>query len=761
MVLRKYPAIYLLTLIVLGIVAADLSRLPAWLFLAIAVPLSLGGLWQAFARRTPLATCLFGLSLLCLAATCFALRAYDFGPRHLSRLPLQSERYRVVGTVADWPRLEPGRTELTIEIDSLGIETMAPASGGILLRIPDTSLTLQREDRVVFTSCLDQPPRGDIGGFDYARYLRLHGIHAIAYANLGRDIQVRQGRGSQLFQFVDQLRVEILSVFNTCLDPATAAMAAGFLIGETRDIPPEVYRWFRRSGTLHLLAVSGSNVALVIGFILVLVRPFSVSRRVRAVILLIAIVLFTLLSYAEPSVVRAAVMAGLIIIATQLNRRTDLNNIIALAAVVILLVSPGQLFDVGFQLSFVTAWGMILVLPRIYRPIWNRMRWNWLRIVVFSAVVTIVAQLFSIPLIALYFKEAPLLAWPANLVVVPIVSLAVIAVLVLIVASAVLPGLGTIVSVPVDLILHSVLHLLNFFGSDKMPAIDTAWVTTPMVLLYYSLLVTAVFATTGRRARRLAVLGTAAALAVMLTLAAVRTFSDNPRLEIFTRRISGGLLVLISDSATGQSDLILTDFSTPTVPSVDHPIDRTLYSLGIANIRYLVLLAADYDAVPGLLRTADRFNTDSVIVSRAMTATLADIASESFNSRLPLPVCPVFNFPNHSDSPGLEIGEGFARLRSRDVDIAISRNPDLAQRLKFSSGHSRCLLITGGSIPYPELERLCTAVNLDIVCCAKIEQLPPDTARQACRKVDLRHVAGIRVILTSDSANPLKLVGLP
>ena len=759
--LRRFPAIFLLTLIVLGIVAADLSRLPAWVFLVGAVPLALAGLWQTFAGRVAAAASMFGVALICLSATYFALRTYDFGPRHLNQLLLQSERYRVVGTIADWPHLEPGRTELTIDVDSIGIETMTPAFGGILLRIPDTSLAFQRGDRIVFTSRLDPPPGGAIGGFDYARYLRLHGIHAIAYANIGRDIQVGQGGGPRLLGFVDSIREDILTVFRASLDPNTAAMAAGFLIGETRDIPPDVYRWFRRSGTLHLLAVSGSNVALVLAFVLVLLRSFTVSRRTRAIILLAAIVVFALLSYAEPSVVRASVMAGLVIIATQLNRRTDLNNIIALAAAVILLAAPGQFFDVGFQLSFVTAWGMILVLPRIYKPIWNRLRWNWLRIVVFSAVVTVVAQLFSIPLIALYFKEVPLLAWPANLIIVPVVSLAVLAVLVLLTAAAIMPELATIVGVPVDVILHAVLHLLGMFGSDRMPTLETGWVTTPIVLVYYGLLVIGVGAITNRRARRLVILGTAVVLAGLLSFASVRTFTGQPGLEVFARRISGGIFVLISDPQTDQSDLIITGFSSPSVPSIDHPIDRTLYSLGVSDLRCLVLLAADYDAVPGLLRAADRFGTDSVIISAKLSATVADVAAESFNGQLPLPVCSNNLLPQPKPSSGLTIGEEMVRLTTDQVDLIIARNADLTRHLTFSPDRPGHVLISGGSLSSADLQRRCPRLDLDIVCCAKIEQAPTDTSALSCRRVDLRKVAGIRVILTPNSANPLKLVGLP
>jgi len=195
------------------------------------------------------------------------------------------------------------------------------------------------------------------------------------------------------------------------LGPVQFALASGFLIGETRDIPTEIYAMFRDSGTLHLLAVSGANVALVIVFFVWAMRPFSLGPGKRSVILLIVIAVFTGVSYGDPSVMRASIMAALVIGARMLGRPFDLNNIIATAALMILLISPAQLFEVGFQLSFVTAWGLVLVVPRVAAKLQTYHERIWYRWLALPLVVAFVAQVFSAPLIAFYFQRIPCSLW--------------------------------------------------------------------------------------------------------------------------------------------------------------------------------------------------------------------------------------------------------------------------------------------------------------------------------------------------------------
>jgi len=383
-----------LVLVTAGIIFADLVRPPIWLFLFLCLVFAVTGL--AFLSRSSMHKVIifFGLSLFCFSAYHFGIKFYQFGPDHISRFVSDKKYYQIFGRVADWPDLKTNRTEIKIAVDSLGRDHKAPVKGSILLKISDTTTAFQRGDRLEFFGTIyPLKVKSDPGSFDYGRYLQLQGMFGIVYLPTVLEIRVDRSRRSGLIGMVDKIRAAINDSFSRNLSSTSAALASGILIGETREIPDEIYERFRDSGTLHLLAVSGSNVALIILFMVLILRPFSMKRKQRGMILISGVFIFALLSYGEPSVVRASLMATLVLVATIIERRIDLNQIIATAALIILLIDPAQLFNVGFQLSFATAWGLIFITPKIsglFKQFQNKLWFRWL---VFPLLVSLVAQI--------------------------------------------------------------------------------------------------------------------------------------------------------------------------------------------------------------------------------------------------------------------------------------------------------------------------------------------------------------------------------
>ena len=388
---RNYPSVFVLVLVVIGIVAADWLVLSPYWLLPAAVVFFMAAAYAVSRQRRSTGIALMGLTFCFVSAFQFGLKYNQAGPGDLRTLLKEPILGRVFGRVSDWPRLKPGRTEIVVDLDSLersdqvGVDRRR-VDGSLLLKVSDTTTALQRGDRVSFRARLYPVRERRRAGFDYGRYLNLKGIGAVAYLPTLLSVEVDRRPALGFYAVVDYLRSAVRGSLDRNLSEQAAGLARGFLIGETRDIPPDIYGMFRDSGTLHLLAVSGSNVALVIFFLIWLMRPFWFSPPVRSAILLTVIVIFAGLSYGDPSVVRASIMATLVIGARLLGRTYDLNNIIAATALVILLIEPAQLFDVGFQLSFATAWGLIFITPRL-TPLFKRFHdRRWYRWLVFDHV---------------------------------------------------------------------------------------------------------------------------------------------------------------------------------------------------------------------------------------------------------------------------------------------------------------------------------------------------------------------------------------
>lgn len=623
---RKYPSIFILVFTVVGIISADMRLAPAWLYLSLTLLCCLTGLLLLSYSRRAVVPFLFGLSLLFFAGFHFSIKYYDVGARHIARYISQKKVYHIYGEVSDWPDLKTDRTEIKIELDSVTDTRTYRVSGTILLKISDTTTVLQRGDRVEFYGRI-YPVRGGSysSSFDYRRYLNLKGVFGIVYLPTLLDLRIDKGNRYSLFNFVDHLRTNIRNCFYAHLSLTAAALASGFLIGETRDIPTEIYHRFRDSGTLHLLAVSGSNVALVVLFLIIIMRPFSISRKKRSLVLLAVILIFNLLSYGEPSVMRASIMASLVILAGYIERRYDLNNIIALTAVIILLFDPAQLFDIGFQLSFTIAWGLIYILPRLtiyFKSYQNRWWYRWLA---FPFLIALVAQFCSVGLIALYFHRIPILSPLANLVIVPLVSLAVVGILFLLLADLIFPLLGAVVGSWLNVLLNLILTMVEFMGAENVPLLKIPEVSIVVILFLYAYLFFTVWSLQKRTVRKYIVLSLLVLVNVAFGGEIINSFDNETKARVTLFSVPGGVSAIIQKPKSDYADIVITGLSAKKYPIEERIIYPQLERSGITQINSLFLLSAEYGALDDILHLTEKYMVKEVYLNRYLIRSFEDV----------------------------------------------------------------------------------------------------------------------------------------
>ena len=195
---------------------------------------------------------------------------------------------------------------------------------------------------------------------------------------------------------------------------SSRALLGGFLVGETEAIPEADMEAMRRSGLAHLVAVSGSNVALFLGLVLVALGPLAAGPRRRAVAGLLALVVLVVATRWEPSVVRAAVMAGLILAGRLGGWSLDGLSALATTATLVVAVSGEMAIDVGFILSVLATTG-VLVATKL--SIDGMPRWLGA-----SLLATLGAQIAVVPVLLSVFGSVPLMSPLTNLVAAPVVA---------------------------------------------------------------------------------------------------------------------------------------------------------------------------------------------------------------------------------------------------------------------------------------------------------------------------------------------------
>jgi ComEC/Rec2-related protein len=200
------------------------------------------------------------------------------------------------------------------------------------------------------------------------------------------------------------------------LAPDRAGLLVGMALGDTSLLPPELERDFRAAGLTHLMAVSGANLAVVLAAGLWLAGVAGADRRVLAVVGIVLVVLLVVVTRWEPSVLRAGVMAGLVLLGVASGRGPGGRRALCLAVVVLLLADPGLAVALGFQLSVAATAGVLWVGPAVARTLPDRV----LERVRKAVGMTLGAQALAVPALALALGPVSLAGLPANLLGLPL-----------------------------------------------------------------------------------------------------------------------------------------------------------------------------------------------------------------------------------------------------------------------------------------------------------------------------------------------------
>jgi len=381
--IRPAPLLLVTLAFIIGIVSADAFGGPLWLWL-IAGGAALGcAVVGLLLRRRIAASAALLAAFVSAGAAMYLLRCTIIPPGHIGAIVTdQPVMMKVRAWVAEAPvtRLKAPISLTPTRPDDLNYETAftarlaelitqdgpRPVAGRIMVKLYDRNPGIRYGDELLLTGQLQAPNAPtNPAQFDYRDYLRKLGIRAIIYIkNAGGVRLTGRSRGGPL-RMLFSARARAVSIITGSFRGTGGAVLAAMLLGADEQLPPEVAESFRRSGTRHLLVVSGLHVAMVAGVFCLLTSLLRLPEWARSAILILCVAGYVAVTGAKPPAVRAGVMIALFALGRSLGRPQVAVNTLALAALIILLFSPGQLFMAGFQLSFVA----VLSILYFYRPI--------------------------------------------------------------------------------------------------------------------------------------------------------------------------------------------------------------------------------------------------------------------------------------------------------------------------------------------------------------------------------------------------------
>ena len=307
-------------------------------------------------------------------------------------------------------------------------------SGFLLLSVSEGDVSLARGDRIRFISRVSEPRLlGVPGEFDYSRYLAFQGISATCRVNSQSEIVLIRAAAVESLQRTIDLTARHLgdAIRGSIPDERVSSVLTALLIGDQRRIPRDLADAYTRAGVNHILSISGFHVGIIAAFISLLVVWLltrfeypALRWNIRRVAVLIAVptmVAYLFLTGSAPATARSVIMLSVFAMALFAERERDSINTLLLAAFFLVAINPPTLFDVSFQLSFLSLWGILLAVPLIMKCTANAGS-PWLRGMIQFVAVSAAASITTLLPVLFIFKVASLNGILTNFLIVPLLG---------------------------------------------------------------------------------------------------------------------------------------------------------------------------------------------------------------------------------------------------------------------------------------------------------------------------------------------------
>lgn len=336
-------------------------------------------------------------------------------------------------------------------------------------------------DETIFTCTLR--PLESFNGFAYDRQLAAHGI--LATCSFPQFVSVSKSSSGGIITTVLMLRNFLIDRLRDLVPEPHASFTAGLLFGGSSSLSSDLREDFSRTGTSHILAASGFNVSIFSVLLLTWLLQSPLGRRRGLIATTIFLFVYVIAAGATASVVRAGIMAGMLVLQQAIRRRTLMVNVILLALSVMLLVNPKLLLDdVGFQLSFVAASSLLFILPAIQHRFDYIPEIFGFRTAVASSVIAII---FTLPILLWHFGEISLVAPLVNVLVLPFVPFLMALSAISIAASFIWFTIGQIVAVPTIGLSYLILRLISVFSSLSFATVSIVFSKFAAVMIAIAL----------------------------------------------------------------------------------------------------------------------------------------------------------------------------------------------------------------------------------------------------------------------------------
>ncbi|MSP64563.1 MAG: DNA internalization-related competence protein ComEC/Rec2 [Bacteroidetes bacterium] len=487
--LRDKPAFIIAIIICIGVTIANLFPQIIFWIGATVILLFLLLINIIFTKNKLFTSLLLLFLLISGAGTRHSLEKSYFSVNHISNYLQLNREVKIIGEIINDPVEKKYNYSYLVNIKKIIIETDTLLVGG------NSVLTLQKKsfqknkninygDVISIECLLEEPSRSrNPGEFSYRDYLSMHDVYGIITPvnNIIEVIEI--GSPNIIFEkIIIPSRKFIKNVINFTMSSEESFVMKGLLLGDQAMISPEIKSSFINTGTIHVLAVSGSHIALIISVLYLLFGMIRIPFKIKISVTILGIIFYMLLTGSTPSVVRASIMGIVVLTSQLLDRKTNLYNTLGVSALIILIWDTRQLFDAGFQLSYSAVFSMVFFYPRIKLFMENRIpkslnKRKFTKQLILLFGITLAAQIGTIPITAGYFEKISIISLVANLVVVPLIAFVMTIGLISVITSSISFWIGSFFMEVSKYILSFIIYFVDLMNQVPFGIIQTSTFT--------------------------------------------------------------------------------------------------------------------------------------------------------------------------------------------------------------------------------------------------------------------------------------------
>jgi len=384
------------------------------------------------------------------------------------------------GFIADEPDIRNTNQKLEIQINEIKGLPGRIISGKILITV-DLYPEYKYGDRLEVNCRLEKPEV--FRGFAYDRYLARYDIYSVCYYP---SLKIISGNGGNLFYAVIlSFKEKLVGLIDFGMSEPESGLARSIIFGGQKGLDQNIRDDFQTVGLSHIMAVSGFHVSVLAAVIMAVLLALGLSRQRAFYLAVIFLAVYIILVGLPASAMRAGLMAFLVLWALKLGRLNKITNSLALAAVVLLFINP-KLFrdDVGFQLSFLAVAGIVYAYP-ILEALRQKIKLPKLKGLSDILLITLSAQVFTLPILAYNFSRISLIAPLANIIVLWAAPPLIILSLAALPLGAILPGWSFIIFLPAYAFSKYILAAVKYMAKIPYGYLEISYLWPGWVAVYY------------------------------------------------------------------------------------------------------------------------------------------------------------------------------------------------------------------------------------------------------------------------------------